>query len=172
MKKMLVVASSIAAMSLFGVASASAADFATAPGTYRAQGNLGLYQSIPGVSCFVSMDIVVTAAGVATANNVTFSPGHPLCGSVIRPLTTSWPIHKVSKGVDEGGISMDVSVQAGGGTCTGNLAPLRLYWGTKGPNRIESDPIAFVAGTPSPCQVTGTLDVTPTGGTVGEFRMQ
>ena len=172
MKKMLAVASSIAALSLFGAASANAADFATAPGTYHAEGNLELFQSIPDVSCYVSMDIVVDAAGNATGTNVTFSPGHPLCGSVIRPLTTTWPIHKVSKGVDEGAISMDVSVQAGAGTCIGNLAPLQLYWGAKGPNRVDTNPVAFVAGTPSTCQVTGTLSVTPTGGTVGEFRMQ
>jgi hypothetical protein len=171
MNKMLAVASSIAAITLFGAASASAADFATAPGTYRAEGDLALYQTIPGIACHVEMDIVVDTAGNATGTNVAFSPGHPLCGSVIRPLTTSWAIHKVSKGTDEGGVSLDVSVQAGAGTCTGDLAPLKLYWGSKGPNRIETDPTAFVAGSPSTCQVTGTLSVTPTGGTSGELRM-
>jgi hypothetical protein len=39
MKKLLVAVSSIAAMSLFGVASANAQDFASNPGTYRAEGD-------------------------------------------------------------------------------------------------------------------------------------
>jgi len=173
MTKVISLISSIAAISLLSAASVSAADFATAPGTYKASGLLELFQTIPDVACQVDMDIVVDAAGNAEARNVVFSPGHPLCGTLIRPLTTTWPISKISKGVDEGDISLNVNVQAGAGTCVGTLSStLTLYWGTKGPNAIATNPTATVAGSPSVCTVTGVLDITPTGGTVGEFRMQ
>lgn len=175
MKKLLIAASSVAIMSLFGAASASAGDFLTAPGKYNAIGDLVLYQTIPGVSCRVTSVIDVDASGNASFTNVAFAPGStPLCGSLIRPLTTTWPIYKISKGVDEGQIRADVQVQAGSGTCAGSLSPLTVYWGSKGPNRIESTTATVpgtVGGTPTPCSVAGVLYITPVPPTVGEFRM-
>ncbi|GAA0209166.1 hypothetical protein GCM10009081_25060 [Brevundimonas nasdae] len=117
------------------------------------------------------MDIVVDAAGNARTTNVVFSPGHPLCGSLIRPLTTNWDFVKLSKGVDTGQFQLqNVSVQAGAGTCLGTLTPLTLRWGSN-PNQIQASS-ATVAGSPAVCNVAGILNVVPTGSTVGDFRMQ
>lgn len=172
MKKLLVAASSVVVMSLFGAASASAGDFLTAPGDYDVVGDLALYQTIPGVSCRVTAGIHVDANGDAAFTNVAFAPGStPFCGSLIRPLTTTWPIYKISKGVDEGEIRADVQVQAGSGTCIGSLSPVTLYWGTKGPNRLESTTGTVPVATPSTCYVSGVLYITPRSGTAGEFRM-
>ena len=175
MKKLLIAASSVAIMSLFGAASASAGDFLTAPGEYNVTGVLDLYQTIPGVTCNVSAKINVDLSGNAAFTNVVFGPGvHPLCGSLIKPLTTTWAIHKISKGIDTGEISADVQVQAGSGTCVGNLSPLTVYWGSKGPNRIESTTGSVpgtASGVPTPCYVSGVLNITPVPPTVGEFRM-
>ncbi|WEK41366.1 MAG: hypothetical protein P0Y50_07090 [Candidatus Brevundimonas colombiensis] len=170
MNKMLAVASSIAAITLFGAASASAADFATAPGTYRAEGDLVLYQTIPNVSCHVTMDIAVDAAGNAKTTSVVFSPGNTtLCGSLIRPLTTNWDLVKISSGVNTGQFQFqNVSVQAGAGTCTGTLTPLTLNWG--GANQIAAT-TALVSGSPTVCQVSGVLDVTQISGASGPLRM-
>lgn len=172
MKKLLIAASSVAVMSLFGAASASAGDFLTAPGEYNVVGALGLYQTVSDVTCNVKAKIIVSSSGDASFTNVEFGPGvHPYCGSLIRPLTTTWPIHKISKGVDQGLISADVQVQAGGGTCIGTLSPLTLYWGINAPNRIESTTGAVPVATPSTCYVSGTLYITPVLPTAGEFRM-
>ncbi|GAA0386852.1 hypothetical protein GCM10009093_12100 [Brevundimonas terrae] len=175
MKKLLIAASSVAVMSLFGAASASAGDFLTAPGKYNAVGDLVLYQTIAGVSCRVTSVIEVNSSGDANFTNVAFAPGTTaLCGSLINPITTTWRIHKISKGVDEGEIRLDVQVQAGSGTCIGSLSPLTLYWGSKGPNRIESTTGSvpgLAGGAPTPCYVGGTLSITPVAPTVGEFRM-
>lgn len=169
MKNMIVVASSIAAMSLFGVATANAQDFASNPGTYRAEGDLALFQTIPNISCHVVMDISVDAAGNARTTNVVFSPGNALCGSLIRPLTTNWDFVKISSGVNTGQFQLqNVSVQAGGGTCSGTLTPLTLNWG--GANQIVAT-TALVPGSPSVCQVSGLLNVTQTSGATGPFRM-
>lgn len=169
MRNMLVAVSSIAALSLVGVASASAQDFASNPGTYRASGTLGLYQTIPNVECNVDMDIVVDSAGNASTTNVVFSPGHALCGSLIRPLTTNWNFVKISAGVNTGQFQLqNVNVQAGSGTCTGTLTPLTLNWG--GANQIVAS-TALVSGSPSVCQVSGVLNVTQTSGAAGPLRM-
>lgn len=171
MKKILAVASSIAAISLIGVGSAAAADFGSNPGTYRAEGDLALFQTIPDVVCHVVMDISVNSAGVAKTTSVVFSPGtgHALCGSLIRPLTGAWDLVKISKGVNTGQFQLqNVSVQAGAGTCMGTLTPLTLNWGSS--NQIVATS-ALVPGSPAVCQVSGLLNVTQTSGATGALRM-
>jgi len=171
-KKLIAAVSSIAAISLFGVASANAQDFASNPGTYRAEGDLSLFQTIPDVVCHVVMDISVNSAGSASTTNVVFSPGatgHALCGSLILPLTTNWNFVKISSGVNTGQFQLqNVNVQAGAGTCSGTLTPLTLNWG--GSNQIVAT-TALVPGSPTVCQVSGLLDVTQTSGAAGPFRM-
>ena len=172
MTKMLSVVSVAAAMSISGFGVASAQSFQTAPGTYTASGNLVLYQTIDGVDCNDDAVIEVDASGEAYVTSMTFSPGHMYCGTLIRPLSPppAQKINFVSGGVDEASISMNVNIQAGAGTCTGVLAPLKLYWGSKGPNRIVTDPTATVSGSPTTCYATGYLNISPVAPTSGELR--
>lgn len=73
----------VLAVSSFGVANAQS--FQPATGIFKAVGNLELYQTIDGVDCNVDATIEVNAAGQAYITSMTFSPGHPLCGTLIRP---------------------------------------------------------------------------------------
>ncbi|MFS0710799.1 hypothetical protein [Brevundimonas phoenicis] len=178
MTKLFSVMSSVAALAILSASPVLAGNFKTAPGNYTAQGPLLLYQTIDGVVCNVTAKIRVDSNGDAFITSLVFGPGdHPLCGSLIRPLAPPPPDVPISHGPftpgsDEVDISFPVNIQAGAGTCAGTLgATLTLYWGAKGPNRIGTNPVATVTGTPLPCTVTGDLTITPDAPTTGELRL-
>lgn len=103
---------------------------------------------------------------------MTFSPGHFFCGTLIAPISPSpaQPITGSLSGPDQAAIGISVNIQAGAGTCSDILAPMKLYWGGNGPNRIETDRVATVSGSPSTCYATGYLNITPDAPVV-ELRM-
>lgn len=173
MTKMLSVVSCAAVLAVSGFGSANAQSFKPAPGVFKAVGNLELFQTIKDVNCNVEAIIEVNASGQAYITSMTFSPGHPLCGTAIRPLSPPPPqlITGSSSGTDEASVNINVNIQAGAGTCSGVLAPMKLYWGSKGPNRIATDPTATVSGSPSTCYATGYLNITPVAPTVGELKL-
>lgn len=173
MKKIIAVVSSAALLSLVSVSSASAQKLADPGGSYSVSGALNLFQTVPGVFCNVSMTVNVDAAGVGSATGITFSPGHPLCGTAIFPIGP-WPVRGINVATQE--IEIDVDVIAAGGRCTGTLsssaANVTL---TQSPNRIVvpgSYPGgATVPGTPSTCYVDGILTVNAVPPTTGQLRV-
>lgn len=173
MTKMLSVVSCAAILAVSSFGAANAQSFNPAPGVFKAVGNLELFQTIENVDCNVEAIIEVNASGQAYITSMTFSPGHALCGTAIRPLSPPPPqlITGTPGGAGEGSVNINVNIQAGAGTCTGVLAPMKLYWGTKGPNRIVTDPVATVPGSPSTCYATGYLNITPVAPTTGELKL-
>lgn len=175
MNKFLASMATLSAATALTTVPAKADHFLSAPGNYTASGTVQLYQTIPDFFCVINAGIRVDAEGKAFLTSLSFSPGNDFCGSLVRPLAPppgDVPISHGVPGVDQVDISFPVNIQAGAGVCVGTLSSkFTLYWGTKGPNRIASNPVASVVGATPPCTLTGSLSVTPVAPTTGELRL-
>lgn len=183
MKKFLSVACAVAVVSIIGASPANA-QFWERNATYKASGNLNLYQTIPGVWCHAELDISVNNAGVATVTNGTFSGGSfGLCGSQVYPRNFPWNVSSLSVDAanDKGTIAIEVDVKAGNGECVGTLdygvTPLELTWGPTNANEIiapvgaKSPGTSPAGGASADCFVDGILTVNKVTATT-DLRME
>ena len=125
---------------------AMAFKFAPAPNTFTLSGALTLSQSIT-IDCVVTINVSVDAAGVATVTGRTFSPGSPLCGSVVQPFGT-WTVSPDSLTQ----ITATVGATSILGQCVGAIVGA---WNNTTQTLTFTN--ASVPGAPNPCTVNGTL---------------
>lgn len=177
MKKIVAAVASAALMSIIGVSSANAQQFANA-GQYTATGSLNLYQTIPGVVCTATFDIEVYSSGAAAITGGSFSPGISFCGNPIAPSGFPWPLQAINATTNTFEIQ-NLYVFAVNGECSGNLSASALdpdpYVSSLSPNTItipagaKAPGIVYATGASVPCAVDGPLAVTPKSGTTGPF---
>lgn len=119
-------------------------------GPFTASGLVELSQTIT-ISCTVTVEGVINADGSATINNVTFSPpSSPLCGTLVAP-TGGW---ELAAGPGTNNVTMTVGASTfTGGNCSGPI--VAAY--SAGVISLSGT----VPGSPSPCSVNGSVQVTP-----------